>query len=76
MFYFVEGIIQRVVKKKREKERRINKNVFLKLAYVGFYSICIEESTQKKVSPVLKNTKIDIYSMIPLGVTTHTRESY
>ena len=48
MFYFVEGIIQRVVKKKREKERRINKNVFLKLAYVGFYSICIEESTQKK----------------------------
>ena len=64
MFYFVGGI-----------QRRIHKNVFLKLAYAGFYSICTEEST-KKVSQVLKNIKIDIYIMILLGVTTHTRESY
>ena len=74
MFYFVGGIIQRVVKKKREIEKNPQK-VFLKLAYVGFYSACTEEST-KKVSQVLKNIKIDIYSMILLGVTTHTRESY
>ena len=62
--------------KEKEKDREEStKKVFMKLAYASFYPVCTEEST-KKVSQVLKNNKIDIYSMILLEVTTHTRESY
>ena len=38
MFYVVGGIIQKVVKKKRETKKK-QENVFLKLAYAAFYYV-------------------------------------
>ena len=38
MFYVVGGIIQKVVKKKRETKKKQEK-VFLKLAYAAFYYV-------------------------------------